>query len=324
MSLPSYIAHYTTEQGLQGILTSKKLWATHHYFLNDYTEMKLGMEITSTIFHDALASMEDAEKLKRFIAQEESGFLQKFWLSGFLPKVNPRIEELEIFTTSFSEYTDNDGLLSQWRSYANHGGFAIVFSSQELKDSYAFHSKKCKEHPGLTQVENCEDCLEVIHTHLLLPIQYHKDVGRLKREGYQEAYEAIEDFAPILIKTIEEPDLCKTISPEDTKLFMNGILAFMTTIKHQGFQEEKELRFACLNRIEKPEGGYHFESPYKSSIEGGIPRLMIDFLPKTIKKIIIGPQERQDQKEILIRYLLESHQYENVEIVRSTIPYRKQ
>lgn len=39
------IAHYTTEQGLECILRSKTLWATHWKFLNDYSEMQHGMHI---------------------------------------------------------------------------------------------------------------------------------------------------------------------------------------------------------------------------------------------------------------------------------------
>lgn len=35
----SQLYHYTTQQGLLGILENKCIWATHYKFLNDYSEI---------------------------------------------------------------------------------------------------------------------------------------------------------------------------------------------------------------------------------------------------------------------------------------------
>ena len=41
--------HYTSQEGLMGILSSGAIWATHVLCLNDYTEYVHALEITKTI-----------------------------------------------------------------------------------------------------------------------------------------------------------------------------------------------------------------------------------------------------------------------------------
>ena len=100
----------------------------------------------------------------------------------------------------------------------------------------------------------------------------------------------------------------------------------IATMKHKGFYEEQEVRFLCLNRCERRSedgSGYHNMSPYPIEIECNAPRLKIDFPPQAIKKIIIGPQLNQSQKEILLRFHLELYGYRGVSIVKSSAPYVK-
>jgi len=79
------IAHYTTEQGLAGILSSKKLWATHWRFLNDFSEMQHGIDIINNIYHKVLKSMPKGDMLRRFIEQEGPQILQDLY-----PKTNQK------------------------------------------------------------------------------------------------------------------------------------------------------------------------------------------------------------------------------------------
>ena len=106
---------------------------------------------------------------------------------------------------------------------------------------------------------------------------------------------------------------------------MKSILFAILAFKHPAFTEEKEIRFACLNRLEKKPKGYYNKSPYSIEFENSIPRLKIDFFPKAIKKIIIGPNSDQDKMKTLIRYQLEKSNFENmydIEIIKSSIPFR--
>ncbi len=311
------LAHYTTEQGLAAILSTKKLWATHWQFLNDSSELQHGMHIINCIFDDVRKSMPKEDLLRRFIEQEEPKFLQNLWFSGIAPNQNVP----EFFITSFSRISDenkDDGILSQWRSY---GDFSIVFSRDSLRKSYRFFSKKCKEHVGLDLQEGCLECKKFIFAHTLDLVRYPQDIAELEKEGYKDSLEVIKKYAPIFINGVKEGALNITLNEFD--LFVKAITVLLTTIKHPGFNEEKEFRFACLNRVERYGGGYDFESPYEVAIKNNAPRLEVDFSPEAIKRIIIGPQPNQDQKVVIVRHYLDLYGYKSVDVVKSSIPYKK-
>jgi hypothetical protein len=74
-------------------------------------------------------------QLRLGIAEDKVDSLQK----AFFKPLSHHLSNKGFYITSFSvreEDEDNDGFLSQWRSYGNVGGFSIVFSMNELKESY--------------------------------------------------------------------------------------------------------------------------------------------------------------------------------------------
>lgn len=106
--------HYTTPQGLVGILQSQKLWATESSFLNDSKEIHHGINLAQQIIENYI-SMNTSDIVKRF-------------LNEILENLTFNYDE--IYIVCFSE--DGD-LLSQWKGYSNFGeGFSIEFDSKEL------------------------------------------------------------------------------------------------------------------------------------------------------------------------------------------------
>ncbi|WP_163934245.1 DUF2971 domain-containing protein [Paraferrimonas sp. SM1919] len=107
MPLPQKLYHYTSAEGLKGIINSESLWATDCRFLNDSTE-----------FHDGLSfTIEELAKRNSTLCTELSEYL-KSDTSNFLEVVTPYI-------TSFC--ADGD-LLSQWRGYSSSSeGYCIEF-----------------------------------------------------------------------------------------------------------------------------------------------------------------------------------------------------
>ena len=124
----SRLYHYTTQQGLLGILENNCIWTTHYKFLNDYSEI-----------------IRFRKKLIQHLASKSFGVDRQ----NRENKCNPVIDDLykflthEIYITSFCKGSDQNpsahinlnGLLSQWRAYGEDGGFAIVFKKNELKKS---------------------------------------------------------------------------------------------------------------------------------------------------------------------------------------------
>ena len=64
---PSTIYHYTTDQGLRGILENGSLWVTDIFSLNDPSELKHGLQIAE----EALTATAKNERiLSEFLAKE--------------------------------------------------------------------------------------------------------------------------------------------------------------------------------------------------------------------------------------------------------------
>lgn len=108
---PQTLYHYTTAAGLQGILETKRIWATELRFLNDERELQFGIDLL-------------AAELQRQVAERDT--------RQSLPKI---IEVLSVhrilrhyFVACFCEQGD---LLSQWRGYASPGGYALGFAVEE-------------------------------------------------------------------------------------------------------------------------------------------------------------------------------------------------
>lgn len=113
---PPVLYHYTTQQGILGIIDKKELWATHTQYLNDSRE-----------FHHAIGLVkEELRDLKLNPSYREKGaFLNDMEkaLAGF--------GTMNVCVCSFSEQGD---LLSQWRAYGGGAsGFAIGFSGAFLR-----------------------------------------------------------------------------------------------------------------------------------------------------------------------------------------------
>lgn len=113
---PSHLFHYTSAEGLLGILKGKKVWATNLSFLNDAKEFEHAIEVTKTeLTHRAEGAMDELEQ--EFIGRA------LMWANMFTPK--------EHYVFAMSKDPD---LLSQWRAYCPPGGgFAIGFPTEQLQ-----------------------------------------------------------------------------------------------------------------------------------------------------------------------------------------------
>jgi len=49
-----HVYHYTTSQGLKGIIESRSLWATGAYYLNDISEIEYGCRLAATVLEESL------------------------------------------------------------------------------------------------------------------------------------------------------------------------------------------------------------------------------------------------------------------------------
>lgn len=123
--------HYTTMHGVLGILSSKKIWATHIKYLNDSTEFELAKTVGVEVA-ESLRELSDSDADKELWSDIANG------IKG---------AGINICVASFSE---NGDLLSQWRGYASPGGCSLGFDADFLVSVAAVDSWRflpCIYHP---------------------------------------------------------------------------------------------------------------------------------------------------------------------------------
>ncbi|GGF70917.1 hypothetical protein GCM10011332_26130 [Terasakiella brassicae] len=148
------VYHYTSIEGLEGILSSNSFWATHYKDLNDYTECKLFKDYAARkLLQPFLKAIKEIKKdltfskqqlLKRkgifAIAKHETNALVNAIYNVSFEGIDDKGKYVDPFIVSFcshkndDNYTQQNGLLSQWRGYAEGGGVAIVFDTKKLTE----------------------------------------------------------------------------------------------------------------------------------------------------------------------------------------------
>ena len=114
-ALPNVLYHYTTQDGLLGILKESALWATKIHYMNDASELILPFQMASAILQE-LAKKEEEGKKRQVILNIRDDI--KDWA------------DVNICVASFC--TDGD-LLSQWRGYGLPGSaYTIGFDTERL------------------------------------------------------------------------------------------------------------------------------------------------------------------------------------------------
>ena len=108
--------HYSSLDGLLGIVRTKSLWASNIYYFNDASEITYASDILKKVIPDSKVNAD--ENLGRFLDEFSN------WLDTFRHTFH------QYFVFSL---TEEGNLLSQWRGYAPKGkGVSIGFEPREL------------------------------------------------------------------------------------------------------------------------------------------------------------------------------------------------
>jgi hypothetical protein len=126
-SPPRELFHYTSIEGLYGIITDGEIWASKIRYLNDSREFLHAFDLAKRY----LLRIKDKKKfsdefIQRIINQLDSS------------------QDMHVFVCSFTEKKDQ---LSQWRAYSgNSTGYSIGFNAIDLRnmaDQHGFYLCKC-------------------------------------------------------------------------------------------------------------------------------------------------------------------------------------
>ena len=305
--------HYTTAQGLEGILKSQTLWATHFAYLNDTSEFReirhplhdllrpIALASLATLGNDpASATLIEreggAEKAADRVVRDTTAsmFDVLFGTQSIASFAEPYV--LSFCTTTGNAQADAHGLLSQWRGYGRDGGYALVFDTDGI-DSLVAKEGHRWEYDHLTGGD-------VVYSSASVN-QFQSEFGAHFDQIGQEIGKWLHSRGTYVMS-------------EDV---YSALIQCACRFKHWGFAEEKEVRVVALPATgdlaaEKKihSGVAHLKQRQRFQRSGtfiptihlfeGTSAMAADPLPLT--KILVGPHPQQESRKKSLLLLLES------------------
>jgi hypothetical protein len=326
--------HYTSESGLQGIIGSDRIWATHIRFLNDYTEFRQAfkdryVEGLTGAFRAGMRK--DIDNIATLVFE---GVLAKRNHAGILKIIEDSAVGIEAFVCSFTSSLqdgfDPGDRLSQWRGYSNSSqGFSLGFEKGALQKQVEIDNRGAKA-----------SVLECIYEDTGAELSFFQEMG----------HNASVRFNDLCLSGEAVPDSFRTNNPAATeeykkvgfyflKALSKATAQFFTKaarIKHSGFREEREWRIVLQashqalvrSGLTKSRKGPFGETPY---IEIPLGLAKPDSSP--LRRIVVGPSSDKDDIKCWVQRLLERNGVhirrgdslnieDGVEVSTSSIPFR--
>ena len=315
------IYHYTSEEGMRGIVESDRIWATDIGFLNDYTEFRQAFKeeyvgALTDAFREGLPK--DLYDTARVVIE---GILSKR-ISNILKIIQDSISTHQAFVCSFTTLPRPSGAdpgdrLSQWRGYSRSSqGLSLGFNKTLLTKQIEFDN-------GYSKAVLLECIYEDKETFF-----FFQTMGR----------EAAMRFKDRWLRNEPVPDWFQTLIPNPTEEYKKTQVYFLKSLseataefftkaarlKHSGFREECEWRIVFYARRDalapdfvRLRNGQFGQTPF---IE--IPLALAKPEKSSLQRIVVGPSDHKEDIKHSVELLLRKHGINGVEVATSLIPYR--
>jgi hypothetical protein len=314
----SSVFHYTDAAGLLGIISSQSLFASDYRYLNDSTEGREIRNLILPIFEREVAEhtqkLVDKKWLQREFYDEYGRRGHQLQAESLYTSISQAADNISpFFVLSFCRHDENSdqfrhGLLSQWRGYAEAGGFAVEFDENMLDELLKAETKEFEY-----VITKSDDVA-------------YKDFNKLFKA---EAYKGI--AGGLIYKLFESRglDVSEITGKKQVAEIVLDYIKLAPFLKHPSFSEEREYRIvAACNRARKiipnemkPAKDIKFRIrntliiPYIELFKS-----VDDLLP--IRSIIIGPHPYQQRQAEAVSMALEVANL-RVDIRLSAIPFRR-
>ena len=283
--------HYTTPEGLTGIIESNSLWATDVFYLNDSAEFIHGIDIARKIIKQKISSLVGDEKKRSERFDTDLSF------------IGPN-HKRPVYVCSLSKTKDE---LSQWRAYCRGGGFSIGFPRQGLIEAIQgqhFELKECVYDAS----EQQKIINHLIDSHVMPYIQNPKQFSKIPCT----------------------PDMVSSIVCGGSNKFIWELYSTCSTLKHPSFKREEEWRLVFDHgyAFEKDENGKNKIGPEFRTKSGLIIPYICIKLPNSEDfwrqvRIIIGPTKYEKELRGSVHTLFRKYHATSIGITHSEIPFRE-
>jgi hypothetical protein len=287
---PEKLSHYTSAEGLQGILADGGLFLSDTRFLNDASELAYGRDLLLDRLKSAAITGKDPRA--QGVLQETERLL-----AG--PASQWRQGSTRVFVGSFCE---SDDLLSQWRGYSlSVGGYALVIRVSMLTEAAAIVDPKTRASTkalvGLRRV-----LYEREEQVALLDEVIERAFAETKGDAHGSR---LFDLA--------------------LSLFYSSMSAVIPQIKDPAFREEREWRLVCC-----ASSGFGFRIQGGSIVpyvlyQFSLPGTNETGSERPVEYVMVGPSDRAALNEVGCRELLAAHGLgDGTHLVRrSAVPLRR-
>jgi Protein of unknown function (DUF2971) len=296
-NVPLKLWHYTSSEGLKGIVESNYLRFAEAIYMNDATETRYGMGVFETVFNT-------------FNSNANFQYLSEIRTSAF--------EFINSDRPIICCLCEEENLLNQWRAYGkSETAYCIGFDAGKLRDSdWNFQPHLFPIiYDRATQINFMTKLLDEVvkppFGSLGLSAACPQQISKIKYHSIQQILDLIFRFK----------DPCFAAEREWR------LLAKMSDVRGQyhNLKEIKQEESAKLGKpIEYPDMQiYGFNSTPLGILPfyGWKPNTSIGKLP--ITDVYVGPGNNADISELALKYFLDFNDLKNVKTHVSTIPLRK-
>lgn len=244
-TLPTYseesredtLFHYTSADGLLGILRSNELWSTAYYCTNDESELIAGKDILTPIFQTKTDQMIQEGDTRVDIFRNRGVDIREYADKFERMIFNFALNFFCVYMTCFCKPNSKEdflhGLLSQWRGYGVDGGYALQFSRKRLQEQ-------------VTQINKNRDLNYELQDVHYSPDNSLKDDVTAHSDAFINAYlEHLDILADWNFnrESVRSPIAGLPGGP------LESLLDFLIHTKNGHFSEEKECRMSVLEPV---------------------------------------------------------------------------
>lgn len=299
--IPS-LYHYTSQNGLLGIIESRSLWFTDIFYLNDATEFKYIFELVQNELE-----IESQNYMK--YSMESSPLL----IIRFLQRFSTHIDVTEVASFCVFSLSEVPDLLSQWRGYcSDESGYCIEFGPYKL--NRFLENKNIILNKCIYDEEEQRKHINKIIKNAINDCSKEKNIEKIKKYMKYEL---------AAIKSIYEP-LSKNEFSEITNIYkpyLKEIYTYAPIFKHKTFSEEKEWRMYALF-----ETGKGARTKFRAGKSMPIPYNIVEIAKSNeempIKNIIVGPTIHPELSKKSVEDFLLTKKMDFCKVGLSKIPYR--
>lgn len=285
------VYHYTSAEGIAGIIDNHEIWMSNTAFMNDKTELRM-LRDNPTILN-------------------ENDFTNEYVKTAWSSVSEQRYFDKNYYMASFSMAKD---LLEQWRAY---GCFCIGFDAKKLLTRKGVSFYRClytaqdikkwilkkEKIKGHDKLENDEKAFLAFNVLYIAAMKYKNEHFKNEKEVrlittsshnwfYQNSPEMYENDLPIHVRRHAKNEYpipyVKLFLEEEGKDDRNKV-------------KEKEMEMKARKLKDEPRKQRK---------------------PLPITEVIIGPVEYQKEAKAACEILLADRGYKNVKVSVSNIPYR--